>query len=649
MNFCPAYQLKKQITLAFFTLLLFILPLTIKAQFSYKIDGLVKQDGKPLSGAIVSIFDYDNVKVKDLTTTASGTFSFSLKPDEEYNIFITKEGYITAKIMYSTIGIAPEDAKKFKGVSNPVIELFEMPADSKLAGQITSLLDKPLMSFYYSAEEHKMMGDESVNQGMAAEFQKLQKQAAGPKALAAEAAELEAKYKAAVAKADKAYAARDFEGAKTAYNEASDIKPSEQYPKTRIQEIDKSIADLAAKAAAAKAEQEKLAKDKAAAEAAEKERLAKAKADADAAEKARLAKVKEAADAAERDRLAKEKADADAALAAKQAKDKAAAEAAEKLRLEKEKADAELAEKNRLAKEKADAAERDRLAKEKADADAALAAKQAKDKAAAEAAEKLRLEKEKADAELAEKNRLAKEKADAEKAEADRIAKEKADADAALKAKLAAEKAAAEKEAADRAAQAKAEADAALAAKLAKEKAEAEALEKERLAKEKAIADAAEKARLEKEKAAAEAAEKERLEKEAKEKALNARFDAYIKTGDSALSVKNYPVATAAYTQASELKPKDETASGKLTEAKKQADAAKKAEYTNEYAKKYPEGVTEEIVKEGNNTITRRIVVQGNKGWLYQKKVTSFGATYYFKDDATITEAQWINETEAKK
>lgn len=548
MIFCDfSGKVKSRIFILLLALGGILTPLSGYSQFSYRLDGVVKHDGSPLSGAIVSIYDFDNNKVKDIITSGGGTFSFTMKADEEYNIFITKEGFITAKIMYSTIGIAPEDAKKFKGTSNPVIEIFPMPADAKLSGQLNELLNKPLLSFYYNSEEKKMVGDESLNH--TEELAKLKRIVDGPKAIAAEAAELEAKYKMTIGKADNAFNAKNYASAKDTYNEALTLKPSEQYPKTKLAEVDKIVKENA-----------------------EKERLAKEKALADASEKDRLAKEKAAADAAEKERLAKEKADKDAAEKERLAKEKAAADA-EKERLAKEKADKDATEKERLAKEKAaaDAAEAERLAKIKAAADE----KAAKEKAAADAAEAERLAKEKAAADAKEKERLAKEAADKEAAEKARLAKEKADAEAAEKARI-------EKEKADAIA-------AALKEKQDKEKAAAEAAEAERLAKEKADAEAKEKARLAKEAADKEAAEKARLEAE-----------------------------------------------------------AKKALFTNEYAKKYPEGITEEKVKEGNANITRRIVVQGNKGFLYLKKETSFGV-FYFKDGVTITETEWLRDTEPKK
>lgn len=517
MIFCDLSGfVRKPVRILILTLIAILTSLSGYSQFSYKLDGVVKHDGTPLSGAIVSIYDFENNKVKDLVTSGGGTFSFAMKADEEYNIFITKDGFITAKIMYSTIGIAPEDAKKFKQTSNPVIEIFPMPADAKLAGQLNDLLNKPLLSFYYNSDEKKMVGDESLNH--TEELAKLKLQADGPKAMAA-AAEKE--------------------------------------------RLAKEKAEREA------AEKERLAKEKALADA-DKERLAKEKAEKDAAEKERLAKEKDAANAAEAERLAKLK----AAAEEKAAKEKAAAEAAnavEAERLAKIKAAAdEKAAKDKAAADAANAAEAERLAKIKAAADE----KAAKDKAAADAAEAERLAKEKAAAEAKEKEKLAKEAADKELAEKARLAKEKADAEAAEKARLEKEKADAEA--------------AALKEKQAKEKAAADAAEAERLAKEKADAEAKEKARIAKEAADKEAAEKARLEAE-----------------------------------------------------------AKKALFTNEYAKKYPEGVTEEKAKEGNANITRRIVVQGNKGFLYLKKETSFGI-FYFKDGVAITETEWTRDTEKK-
>lgn len=521
---------KKKLTFFFSIFLIFTINTTITAQFNFKVNGVIKEDGQPLSGAVVSIFDFENVKVKEIITTAAGTWSYNLKSDEEYNIFITKPGYINVKIMYSTIGISPADAKKFKGTSNPEVELFQLPPDAKLAAKLNETLNKPYQSYYYSSDNNSMIGDDVHNQSMKEDVAKLQRLSDGPKAVAKEAAALEAKYNEAVSKGDKAFAAKNFPQAKEEYNEAQALKSSEQYPKNKLAEIEKLIAEIAAK-------------------------------------------EKSAADAAEKERIAKENAE----------KEKAHAEAAAKLKAEKDKATAEAAEKERLAKEKmaADAAEKDRIVKEKA---------------AAEAAERDRISKEKADKDAAEKERLTKEKAEKEKLAAELAAKEKAE----------------------------------------REKEKAEATEKVRLAKEKA----------EKEKAIADAAEKERFAKEEEKRLFEKKYKAHISKGDSAFTLKNFPLAQSGYTDALAMKPADEYSKNRLKEIEVQISNADL--FKNELAKKYPVGVTEEKSKEGNMNITKRIVVSGNKGVLYTRKETSFGSVYYFKDGNPITEQEWNKETVVK-
>lgn len=192
----------------------------------------------------------------------------------------------------------------------------------------------------------------------------------------------------------------------------------------------------------AKIEKEKAAIAKARAAQAEKERLAKEK----AKQKAAAAKVAQA----EKDRLAKEKAKEKERLAKEKAKQKeAAAKAAqaEKDRIAKEKVKqkeaatkAARAEKERLAKERAK--EREKAAKEKAKAKekeriakmrAAEAEKQriAKEKAKEKeriAREKIKEQERAAKAKAKEKERIAREKARAKAKEQERLARERAKA-----------------------------------------------------------------------------------------------------------------------------------------------------------------------------------------------------------------------------
>lgn len=580
----------------------------------YTVVGTVKEDGKPMNGAIVSIYNFNNDKIKDIITPSSGSFSFTLKPDEEYNFYITKEGYISIKLIYSTIGMSVDDAKKLKGTSNPEITLFELPKDAKTVQKITETFNKPYMSFYYDADGNKMISDEDIQKTMQQEFTTIQKKVNDEKNKGAASAEIEAKYNAAITKADAAFAAKNYKAAKDAYTEALSVKVNEAHPKNKIAEIDKLNAESV--------EKEKLAKEK---EINDKYNAAIAKADKSLSAKdytGAKTGYTEALTVKNQEQYPKDKIkEIDSIVADIASKDKA-----EKDKLAKEK---EINDKYSAAIAKADAAmftknyDVAKLAYSEA-----LSFKSAEqypkekiaaiDKLIAENAEKDKLAKEKADADAAEKARLTKEKSDAEAAEKARLAKEKAEADA-----LAAEK-----------------------ARIAKEKADAQAAEQARIAKEKAEADAALKEKLAKEKAAADAAEKERLAKEEAAKAFERKYKQTLSAGDSAVVAKDFDKAKKAFNEAIELKPAEEYPKNRLKEI--DVLIANEALFKNELAKKYPVGVTEEKVKEGNVDVTRRIVVIGNKGVLYEKKETSFGAVYYFKDGTPITEQEFKKNTEIK-
>ena len=320
-------------------------------------------------------------------------------------------------------------------------------------------------------------------------------------------------YKDFMAKAEKDFSSKKYEDAISNYSKALDLKPKETEPQEGIDKVNAAIKAEADRLAKEKAEAERLAKEKA-----EAERLAKEKAEAE-----KLAKEK-----AEAERLAKEKAEAERLAKEKAEAERLAKEKAEAERLAKEKAEAE-----RLAKEKAEA---ERLAKEKAEAERLAAL--AKDKAEADRLAALAKDKAEADRLAA----LAKEKAEADRLAA--LAKDKAEAD--RLAALAKEKAEADRLAA--LAKDKAEAD--RLAALAKDKAEADRLAA--LAKEKAEADRL--AALAKDKEEADRLAKERAEAERRQnEKRNQRYADLIRKADDQFNSKNYKGAKNTYNSASAI------------------------------------------------------------------------------------------------
>ncbi|MCA1752503.1 MAG: DUF1682 domain-containing protein [Flavobacteriales bacterium] len=69
-------------------------------------------------------------------------------------------------------------------------------------------------------------------------------------------------------------------------------------------------------------------------------------------------------------------------------------------------------------------------------------------------------------------------------------------------------------------------------------------------------------------------------------------------------------------------------------------------EYQKELAEKYPSGITEETLIEGNKTIVKRIVVREGEGNEYKRVEHNWGGVFYFKNGDAVTERVWKSETE---
>ncbi len=544
----------------------------VKAQFDYSIDGTITTGKKKLEGAIVTLFK-GSTQVQQVTTGSNGKFSFKLDPNANYTMSVTKGGYITKKFVFSTYGMPDDVAKTYEGGTKPEISIFEMPKDPNVVSQINSILSQPMAKFSYDDRVKDIVFDKAYSQSMLDALDRLnqiEKEAvAKQEEEAKQKQNLEAaaasQYQAAIAKGDAAMGKKDYTTARAAYTDALSVKPGEPYPKDKIVEIEKLIADAAKgaqldndyKAAIAKADAAFGTKDYTTAKSGYNDAL-KLK-PAEAYPKGKLAEIdaalaKAAADKDLNDKYTAAIAKADKALAAK-TYDAAKAGYNEALGLKP----AEKYPKDKLAeidktladlanKEKAEKDLNDKYTAAVAKGDKALAAKDYTN-AKAGYNEALGLKP----AEAYPKTKLA----EIDKAIADAAAKDAAEKD----------KLAKEKELNDKYTAAIAKADKALGLKdYANAKAgynealglkAAEQYPKDKIAEiDKALADAAAK----------DAAEKDKL---AKEKELNDKYTAAIAKGDKALATKDYVNAKAGYNEALGLKAAEQYPKDKLAEIDK--------------------------------------------------------------------------------
>jgi hypothetical protein len=64
-----------------------------------------------------------------------------------------------------------------------------------------------------------------------------------------------------------------------------------------------------------------------------------------------------------------------------------------------------------------------------------------------------------------------------------------------------------------------------------------------------------------------------------------------------------------------------------------------------ELMSKYPLGVTEETINGPGVVIIQRVVIKENSGYIYQKKIFSWGGISFFRDSKPITESIFEQET----
>lgn len=140
-----------------------------------------------------------------------------------------------------------------------------------------------------------------------------------------------------------------------------------------------------------------------------------------------------------------------------------------------------------------------------------------------------------------------------------------------------------------------------------------------------------------------------------------AQFNLYMAKGKASENIRDLKSAAKYYQKCLELDPSSMIAKGKLQgvqiamreEVQARAEANKDLEkmdkkseaFLAELAARYPQGVTEEKYKDGNKSITKRIVVEGNRGTEYMKVEHDWGGVFYFKNGDAISQNKFESET----
>ena len=172
----------------------------------------------------------------------------------------------------AALALKPNDAIAKAKLSDAQMKLAELDSEKKLNEQYAALIkdgDALFVKKDYAAAKAKftqandMRDDEAYPKQKIKECDTLIAELAKNAEAERLAKELEVKYKAAILAADASFKGAKYEEARGKYNEASGLKPTEQYPKDQLAAITKKLDELAKKAEEdrLKAEEEKRLKE----------------------------------------------------------------------------------------------------------------------------------------------------------------------------------------------------------------------------------------------------------------------------------------------------------------------------------------------------------------------------------------------------
>lgn len=146
---------------------------------------------------------------------------------------------------------------------------------------------------------------------------------------------------------------------------------------------------------------------------------------------------------------------------------------------------------------------------------------------------------------------------------------------------------------------------------------------------------------------------------------LEEKYSTLINQGDEAYGIEDYESAKLAYSSAIKIKTTDPYPRERLKKIEEILAAKAKSEkqeekkvyslsnvqisndtqgFSNELAKKYPQGLTIEKYMEGSKSVERRIIVDGEIGVEYKKITHNWGGVYYFKNEKPANHFIWQKE-----
>ncbi|PKP17904.1 MAG: hypothetical protein CVU05_14660, partial [Bacteroidetes bacterium HGW-Bacteroidetes-21] len=211
--------------LLFFIILIFsTLIINVADAFSQKgyvdVKGRVKDKKANLSESVIVLYE-GATQISSFKTLADGKFILKLNLNSEYILQVSREGYITKKVLFDTK--APD-----KDMIYPysfTVELFQT-----FEGVDVSALKNPVTKIKYSGDLGDFDFDVAYTESMKKEIDRIVAQVEDAK---------KNMYGQLIKKADQFFASEDYEEAIKWYEKAIDADPFSDYPDNKIMEAEK--------------------------------------------------------------------------------------------------------------------------------------------------------------------------------------------------------------------------------------------------------------------------------------------------------------------------------------------------------------------------------------------------------------------------
>lgn len=178
----------------------------------------------PLSGAKAILYEKGK-EIANVVTKSDGIITFSLQPNNEYVIEITKENYVTKRVSINT---------KIPDYENQQFEIaFSILLFVPCEGLDYSVLQSPVLKVVYNDVKRDFLPDKLYDELMHSKLDQLMKKNQEC---------IDAKFNNLVNKADRLFHEKRYAEARPVYVEASEIRPKDEYVEKQIAEIDRLLA-----------------------------------------------------------------------------------------------------------------------------------------------------------------------------------------------------------------------------------------------------------------------------------------------------------------------------------------------------------------------------------------------------------------------